>query len=88
MSILEVSNKYSQVRLLAEKVCDQPESHDDKEKLVEFSDLPSWQILNALERLGYRGVTSSSIITGGGKTDTRDFVWTMRKMKEDWETSS
>jgi hypothetical protein len=32
-----------QVRLLAEKVSDQPESHDDKEKKVEFS-VPTWQV--------------------------------------------
>ena len=29
------------------------------------------QILNALERLGYRVVTSSSVVTGFGKHDTR-----------------
>ena len=31
------------VRLLTEKVSDQPESHDDKEKIVEYS-IPSWQV--------------------------------------------
>ena len=37
-------SKYSiQTRLLSEKVSDQPESHDDKEKVVEFS-VPSWQV--------------------------------------------
>ena len=30
-----------------------------------------FQILNALERLGYRVVTSSSIVTGFGKHDTK-----------------
>ena len=92
------------MRLLAEKVSDQPESHNDKEKMAEFS-VPSWQvaqntnsiclicfyvlkILNALERLGYRVVTSSCIITGFGKHDTRDFVWTLHKAKEEWEASS
>jgi hypothetical protein len=61
---------HHEIRLLAEKVADQPETHDDREKLVEFS-VPSWQVLNALERLGYRVVTSSSIVTGFGKHDTR-----------------
>jgi len=75
------------MRLLAEKVSDQPETLDTGDKLVEFS-LPSWQILNALERLGYRVVSSSSIVTGFGKHDTKDFVWTMHKAKEDWESSS
>ena len=32
------------VRLLTEKVSDQPESHDDKEKIVEYS-IPSWQVI-------------------------------------------
>ena len=31
----------------------------------------SWQILNALERLGYRVVTSSGVVTGFGKHDTK-----------------
>ena len=61
---------HHEVRLLAEKVSDQPESVDDREKQGEFS-LPSWQILNALERLGYRVVTSSSIVTGFTKNDTK-----------------
>ena len=33
----------SQTRLLSEKVSDQPETHDDKDKVVEFS-IPSWQV--------------------------------------------
>jgi len=78
---------HHEMRLLAEKVSDQPETLDTSDKLVEFS-LPSWQILNALERLGYRVVTSGSIVTGFGKHDTRDFVWTMHKAREDWESSS
>ena len=49
--------------MLSEKVSDQPESHDDKDKVVEFS-VPSWQILNGLERMGYKVVTSSCMITG------------------------
>ena len=53
--------------------------------------------------MGYRVVTSSSMITGYGKHDTRDFIWTLHKVsvtsglnrisnfvqaKEDWEASS
>lgn len=30
--------------------------------------------------MGYRVVTSSSMITGYGKHDTRDFIWTMHKV--------
>ena len=38
------------------------------------------QVLNGLERMGYRVVTSSSMITGYGKHDTRDFIWTLHKV--------
>ena len=38
---------HHEVRLLSEKVSDQPETHDDREKLVEFS-IPSWQVLLSL----------------------------------------
>jgi hypothetical protein len=38
------------VRLLAEKVSDQPESHDDKEKKVEFS-VPTWQVISIARSL-------------------------------------
>ena len=94
---------FCQVRLLTEKVSDQPESHDDQEKIVEYS-IPSWQVhnkppsmhpslsmsqvLNGLEQMGYRVVTSSCMVTGFTKHDTRDFIWTMHKAKEDWEASS
>ena len=33
----------SQVRLLSEKLSDQPESHSDKEKMAEFS-VPTWMV--------------------------------------------
>ena len=32
-----------QVRLLSEKLSDQPESHSDKEKMAEFS-VPTWMV--------------------------------------------
>ena len=70
------------MRLLSEKLSDQPESHSDKEKMAEFS-VPTWMVLNGLERMGYRVVTSSSMITGYGKHDTRDFIWTLHKVDMD-----
>lgn len=76
-----------ETRMLTEKVCDQPESSLDRERIVEFSS-PTWQVLNGLEKMGYRVVSSSNIITGYAKFDTRDMVWTLHKAKEDWETSS
>ncbi len=41
------------MRVLAEKVQDQPEAHDDKAKRAEFS-LPTWLVLNALEIMGFK----------------------------------
>merc|ERR1739848_460261 len=46
------------------------------------------KVLNGLERMGYRVVSSSCMITGYGRHDTRDFIWTMHKAKEEWEASS
>jgi len=76
-----------EIRLLTEKVSDQPESGGGLERTVEFSS-PTWQVLNGLEKMGYRVVSCSNIITGHAKFDTRDMVWTLHKAKEDWETSS
>merc|ERR1719167_1389947 len=73
--------------MLNEKGSDQPESHDVKERVVEYS-IPSWQVLNGLEQLGYKVVSSSCMVTGFTKHDTRDFVWTMHRDKEDWEPNS
>jgi hypothetical protein len=44
---------HNEVRVLAEKVQDQPEAHDDKAKRAEFS-LPTWLVLNALEIMGFK----------------------------------
>ena len=46
------------------------------------------QVLIGLERLGYRVVTCSSILTGITKFDTKDVIWTLHKAREDWETGS
>merc|ERR1711892_349079 len=78
---------HREVRLLTEKVSDQPESHDVEEKTVEYS-IPSWQVLNGLEQMGYRVVTSSCLVTGYTKHDTRDFIWTMHKDRAGWEAAS
>ena len=50
--------------------------------------VPLFQVLNGLETMGYRVVTSGSIITGYARHDTREFVWTLHKAHDDWETSS
>jgi hypothetical protein len=66
---------------------DQPEVHDDKAKRAEFS-LPTWLVLNALEIMGFKVVTSGPFITGLAKHDQREFIWTLYKAHDEWESSS
>lgn len=75
------------VRHLAEKIGEQPEQQSEREKTAEFS-IPTWIVLNGLENLGYKVVTSGQYVTGQGRYDQREFVWTLHKSKEDWESSS
>lgn len=74
-----------EIRLLTEKVSDPPESC--QERTVQFS-IPTWQVLNGLERLGYRVISCGSLLTGYTKFDTKDVIWTLHKTREDWEAGS
>ena len=78
---------HNEMRVLAEKVQDQPEAHDDRNKKAEFS-LPTWLVLNALEVMGFKVVTSGPYVTGHAKHDQREFVWTLHKTHDEWEPSS
>jgi len=78
---------HNEMRVLAEKVQDQPEAHDDRNKKAEFS-LPTWLVLNALEVMGFKVVTSGPYVTGHAKHDQREFVWTLHKTHDEWESSS
>ena len=78
---------HNEVRVLAEKVQDQPEVHDDRAKRAEFS-LPTWLVLNALELMGFKVVSSGPHVTGTAKHDQREFVWTLHKTHDEWESSS
>ena len=78
---------HNEIRVLAEKVQDQPEHHDDRNKRAEFS-LPTWVMLNALEVMGFKVVTSGPYVTGVAKHDQREFVWTLHKAHDEWESSS
>ena len=46
------------------------------------------KVLNGLDKMGYRVVSSSNLITGYAKFDTRDMVWTLHKARDEWEASS
>jgi len=76
---------YTETRHLTERVGEQAERQSDM--MAEFS-LPTWVLLNALEGLGYKVVTSDQIVSGNGTFDIKEFVWTMYKCKEEWDHSS
>ena len=78
---------HNEVRTISEKVQEQPEYHSEREKRIEFS-VPTWQVLNGLEVMGYKVVTSGEYMTGEQRHDQKEFVWTLYKNKEDWETST
>ena len=78
---------HNEIRVLSEKVQDQPEHQDDRLKRAEFS-LPTWMMLNALEQMGFRVVTCGPHVTGMAKHDQREFVWTLHKTYDEWENSS
>ena len=93
---------HNEVRTISEKVQEQPEHSNEKEKRVEFS-VPSWTVLNGLEAMGYKVLLStlhSTLLyttkvvscgdyqTGEQRHDQKEFVWTLFKNKEEWETST
>ena len=78
---------HNEVRTISEKVQEQPEYNSEKEKRIEFS-VPTWQVLNGLEVMGYKVVTCGDYMTGEQRHDQKEFVWTLYKNKEDWETST
>ena len=53
-----------------------------------FITVTHWQVLNGLERLGYRVISCGSLLTGYTKFDTKDVIWTLHKTREDWEAAS
>lgn len=78
---------HAELRHLTEKIGEQPEKQNELEKTAEFS-IPTWMVLNGLEHLGYKVVTSDQYVTGQGSFDQKEFVWTLHKSREEWETSS
>ena len=66
----------NEVRLITEKSSSPSNYRDERNWRVEFC-TEAHNLLNALEQIGYKVVTSSSFVTGSKKFDTKDFVWTM-----------
>ena len=76
-----------EVRTISEKVGEQPEHNNEREKRVEWS-VPTWTVLNGLEVMGYKVVTCGDYMTGEQRHDQKEFVWTLYKNKEEWESST
>ena len=47
-----------------------------------------FQVLNGLEVMGYKVVCCGDYMTGEQRHDQKEFVWTMYKNKEEWESST
>lgn len=78
---------YTELRHVSERLGEQAERMSERETVAEFS-VPTWCLLNSLEGIGYRVVTSDQLVSGIGTFDMKEFVWTLHKSKEDWESSS
>lgn len=68
----------NEIRLITEKSSSPSDLRDERTRRVEFT-TPAVNLLNALEQIGYRVITSSSYITGPKKFDTKDFIWTLHR---------
>jgi len=66
----------NEVRLITEKSCSPSHFRDERHWRVEFS-TEAYNLLNALEQIGYKVITSSSFVTGHKKFDTKDYIWTL-----------
>ena len=74
----------NEFRVLSEKAAATPEYRDEKNRRVEFA-TPTFNVLNALEQMGYRVVTSGAFVTGHNKFDQREFVWTLHRSTSEME---
>jgi len=66
----------NEIRLITEKSCSPSHYKDERSWRVEFS-TEAYNLLNALEQIGYKVITSSSFVTGHKKFDTKDYIWTL-----------
>jgi hypothetical protein len=74
----------NEFRVLAEKATSVPEYRDEKSRRVEFV-VPTFNILNALEQMGYKVITSGAFVTGHNKFSNREFIWTLHRSTSEME---
>ena len=72
-----------------------PDSRDEKVRRLEFS-TSSLNLLNSLEQMGYRVVTSGSFVASqpsnnnksgsrAGRFSQKDFIWTLHRVSKDYD---
>ena len=75
---------FNEFRVLSEKTSTLPEDKDEKNRRVEFA-TPTFNVLNALEQMGYKVITSGAFVTGHNKFSKREFVWTLHRSTTEME---
>lgn len=74
----------NEFRVLSEKSGTVPEYRDEKNRRVEYN-CAAFNLLNALEQMGYRVVTSGAFVTGHNKFDQREYIWTLHRSTSEME---
>ena len=66
----------NEIELISKKFSANMVQKEERNRRVELA-TPAFALLNALDQMGYKVVTSSSFVTGPNKFDTKDFIWTL-----------
>lgn len=78
----------NEFRVLGEKCSASPDMRDEKNRRMEFATNPV-TILNSLENMGYKVVTSGSFVSGqsvmtsSDKFCNREFIWTLHRFSSE-----
>lgn len=75
----------NEAKILGERCLVYPDMRDEKQRRLEFS-TSTVNILNSLEQMGYRVVTSGSFVASQGKQQRfsqKEFIWTVHRASKD-----
>ena len=73
----------NEFRILTEKVCT-PEGKDENKRTIEFLTAP-FNVLNGLEVLGYRVVSSGDFVPSQKKFSKGEYIWTLYRSSTEME---
>ena len=68
----------TEFRILGEKCSTSPDMRDEKNRRMEFP-TNTITVLNSLEMMGYKVVTSGAFVTGHDRFSQREFLWTLHR---------